>query len=923
VYGGAGDDVVGREQELALLDAFLRGLGGGAALRLEGAAGVGKTALVREALARARPRSFRVLACSPAEAERSLSYAALGDLVEPAQERLARLPEPQRRALEVALVLAADDDAAPDQRAVAAATLSLLRSLARDGPVLVVVDDVQWLDQPSAHALRFALRRLESEPVGLLTALRVARGNTDPLLPEESVDAIERVTIPPLELEELARVLRSRAPSLSRAAIAQIHRLAEGNPLHALELARALDDHAGSVGLEALAVPPSLGELLRRRISGLAAPAREALVLAAAASHPTAALLERAGSTALADALGAGIVDLDEGRIRFRHPLFASAAYREAGADERRRAHLRLADAVDDDEERARHLAEAAEGPDEAVAAALEAAAEAARRRGAPAAASELAALAVRLTPAGEGAAAQRRLLASARHLFEAGDARRASELLEDALRSARPGPESARALKELATVRGEVEGPHVAAALYARALDEAGPDAALSASLHHLLALTVGLAEDQQSALPHARAAVALAERAGDTAQLAQALGMLGTLEFVLAQPLDEARWRRALALEEAAAEPLWIDVSPSVQFGRVLFWLGRLAEARDLFRHVYDGARRRGDASLSTLEWCLGYVEVRAGRWEEALRHADAALELVRLSGRDAAEAPFLALRAWAHAHLGNVDAARADGETAIREAIATRQTGPEIQARSALGLLELSLGDARAAREHLETAHGLAERGGVEDPGMYPYPPDYVEALALLGEDEYAERLLAAFEEKGRRLERPSVSAAAARCGGILAARRGRREAATAAFERALGEAERTEQPFERARALLAYGSAERRFQQRRAARGVLEEAQELFASLGARQWAERTRDELRQLGGRPSRPGKLTPTEQRIAELVASGRSNHEVANALFIAPKTVEWNLSKIYRKLRVGSRTELAAKLRRDPGAPG
>jgi DNA-binding CsgD family transcriptional regulator len=429
------------------------------------------------------------------------------------------------------------------------------------------------------------------------------------------------------------------------------------------------------------------------------------------------------------------------------------------------------------------------------------------------------------------------------------------------------------------------------------------------------MLSVTTGIAADAASAEEHGRAAIDLAEQAGDPVLLAQALGALATMEFMLGRGVDRTRWERALELEAECGDRLWIDVMPSVQFGRVLFWTGELADARRIFERLRSIALERGDASRASLEWCLGYVGVRAGDWRWAADRADAALELTKQSGREADAAPFLALKAWVEAHVGRIDEARADAAAAIADATATRQPGAVIQARSALGFLELSLGDPVAALEQLDQADALAQATGVEDPGMYPYVTDRVEALTTLRRLGEAEALLEPFESKGRNLDRAWVLATSARCCGFLAATRGQRDAAVSAFEDSLGEQERSEQPLERGRTLLLYGAAERRFQQRRAARALLQSALDLFVELGAPLWAERARNELLIVGGRAASPGSLTDMERRIAVLVAAGNSNQQVANALHVAPKTVEWNLSKVYRKLRVHSRTELAAKL--------
>ncbi|MDP9343982.1 MAG: AAA family ATPase, partial [Actinomycetota bacterium] len=454
-----GDAVFGREAELSVVEAFLDDARGGpVALLLDGESGVGKTTLWREGVQAARDRSYRVLSCQPAESEAKLSFAALGDLIGGAlDETEVALPGPQARALDVALLRAEPEGAPPDSRAVSLAVLEVIRSLAATGPVVLAVDDVQWLDAPTARVLEFALRRLEAEPVGLLATQRTGEGagvpfGLDRFLPEHR---FRRLTVGPLTVDALGQLLRARlGQGFLRPTLVRLHEMSEGNPFFAIEIARASIRGDKPATGQLLPVPQSLRELVRRRLDALPADAREALLAAAALSSPTVEAVRAAvgGDDAveegLARAVEAGVIEVDRGQIRFSHSLFGSVIFSEASSEQRRALHRRLAAVSTDPEEGARHLALAAEGPDEDVAAALDEAARRARSRGAPDAAAELAEMALRLTPPEGVDEARRRSMDAAAHHLAAGNTPRARMLLEAAVEATPPGPERARALR-------------------------------------------------------------------------------------------------------------------------------------------------------------------------------------------------------------------------------------------------------------------------------------------------------------------------------------------------------------------------------------------------------------------------------------------------------------------------------------------
>jgi hypothetical protein len=330
------------------------------------------------------------------------------------------LPGPQRAALDRALQRA-DTDGPADRLAVSRATLGLLLTLSSDGPLVVAVDDVQWLDTPTEHVLAFALRRLADVPARALIA---CRGSGDP--PPLALRDAMRVGVEPLPAGEVGALLRDRIGlDLPRPRLLDLHRACGGNPLYALEIGRAIqrDNHAAGP----LPVPESLGELLRLRLEALSSGAREAALLTAASTQPTWTLIDRAagGTDGLADAVSAGVLRLDGERVRFSHPLHASVAYGAAAPWERQSAHTRLAEAALDADERAQHLAVAAEQPDEAVAGELEAAAGVSASRGAPETAARLAERAAELTPDGDEPSRRRRLTSAAEHHVASGGRQR------------------------------------------------------------------------------------------------------------------------------------------------------------------------------------------------------------------------------------------------------------------------------------------------------------------------------------------------------------------------------------------------------------------------------------------------------------------------------------------------------------------
>jgi AAA ATPase domain len=385
-------DTLSREQELTVVGRFLdAGAAGPAGLLIEGEAGIGKTTIWLEGVRAAAAREDVVLSCRASPAETRLSYTALGDFLDPViDQALPQLPEPQQRALAFATLRWEPGGRAPDQRTVSVAFLTVLRLLARGRPVLVAIDDVQWMDLPSARVLKFALRRLTVEPVGVLAAVRLGVPHDNPLEVGDSVapGRLEQLRLGPLSVGAIDQLIRTRVGvDTPRPVLLRLYETSRGNPLFALELARALSARREPPAVGApLPVPHDLQELLVAQLRRLPASVRELLLLAALAAKPTHATLERAlGQKAqplLDRAIEARVLERAGDLLRFAHPLLAAAISESTPAHRRRCAHQQLADVATDAEERALHLAMAATGPDPHVADLLETAALRARSRG-------------------------------------------------------------------------------------------------------------------------------------------------------------------------------------------------------------------------------------------------------------------------------------------------------------------------------------------------------------------------------------------------------------------------------------------------------------------------------------------------------------------------------------------------------------
>jgi DNA-binding CsgD family transcriptional regulator len=912
---------VGRDSELAEVEAFLAHLRAGShALALEGEPGIGKTTIWLQAIERARAAGFVVLACRPAAAEAKLSFSGLSDMLAAIEEPgFAMLPDLQRHALEVALLRSAPESPTLDPRLVATALLTLVRGLARTDPVLLAVDDAQWVDGPTASVLAFAARRLEPERVGVLCAFRHPRHPPGlGLLESVERERVTRVRIGPLALAPLGRLIADRlGRSLPRPLLARIAEASHGNPFYALEVARLVPPETAGAESARLPVPDDVRTLAASRVRELPRPTQAALLQAAVLAEPDTRTVD---GDALAPAEALGIVRIDgRGRIAFSHPLFATAISALASAAQRRAAHQAAAMAVSDPEQRARHLALTTDDADPAVAAELDAAGELAASRGAPDAAAELVELALERTGPGEAERRAVRLLRAAGLQLEAGGADRAAELLAQLLVPGTPDRLRAYGLRLRAALESHSTGFTAALETALEALAAAAGEPSLAAAIELDIAFYLVGVGDVGEGLRHAEAAIGRADLpGGDPGVLGDALAVVTMVGFLNGDGLSWERLDRALELEERDRQRS-VFTAPRFIAGLLQMWTGRLREGVQTLMELRAERIESGvESDIPMFSLYLVWAYLWLGETERAGEIVAADSAATALLGDRGLTALTLSAGALVSAQRGEVAATRTQANLALTHFTDLQWWTGTVWPRWALGFAELSAGDPAAAHAALEPLTETLPSLGLADPAGLVFVPDEIEALVALGELERAQPLIALLRRLGMTHDRPWAIAAAARGRGILASAQGDLGEATAAFAEALGAHERVEMPFERARTLLALGRALRRRKQWSSAREALRDALALFAQTGAPLWADAARSELARAGERTTDPTDLTATERRVAELAASGLSNQEVAERAFLTVKGVEANLTRAYRKLGIRSRGGLAGALRRD-----
>lgn len=903
--------LVGRDRERSLIGGVLAAarVGQGGALVLTGEAGIGKTALLDDAAASAH--GMRVLRTTGTDSEAELPFGALLHLLRPALADLDGIPRPQAEALAAALALRPGSGG--DRFAVGAGTLSLLSRFAEDEPLAVIVDDAHLLDPPSAQALAFAARRLAADPVALLAAAREGRAGplTEAGLPE--------VRIGGLSPADAANLVTARGRRFDLPLDDRLWTATGGNPLALLELA---DDIPGLDALPSEApvrVPASLARAFARRADRLSPGARTALLVAAAGGSDAGVLTAACALLdvplpALEEAEAEGLLTLSPGRVDFRHPLVRSAVYREATPAARRAVHRALAAmAGDDADRRAWHLGEAALGPDEETARAVESAAVRARDRGAAAAAATAFERAAHLSP--HTAERVERLLTAAESAWQAGMADVAVRLLTEAAgHPPLPGVRIRAAVLRgrVAARTGAVEQARdilVAAGLEA---GETRPDTAIELLAEAILACfflgdtatsaTVSRSIDRLIGAAHSRTArwvgpvsvglAAVLTGQGGPDRIRAAVGDLSPDDPLVHDPVVVP----------------WLALCP--------LFLRESSTGRDLVRTVMAELRRRTDiARLPLLLFQVGRDQATTDRWDLAGASYAEGVELAREAGYTSDLAACLAGLAWLRARQGRDEECRAHAAEALEIGAAQHLGLFQAWAHAALAELDLAHGRLAPALDRFRLLSAMLDDLELVDVDLSP-GPELVEVLVSTGRGREAAALAEAYADRAQGKGQPWALARAARALALVCPEAELDER----FSHALELHERTPDSYERARTLLCHGMRLRRARRRLDARAPLREAMGVFEDLGAGPWADRAAAELRATGETARRRQAdvlrdLTPQELRIATLLAGGRTTRETAAALFLSPKTVEYHLRHVYIKLGVSTRHELASRL--------
>jgi len=908
--------LLGRRGECAVLDQVMAGAGTGQGqvLVLRGEPGVGKSALVEYLVERAE--KCRVLRASGVESEMELAFAGLHQLCLPMMGFLDRLPDPQREALSVAFGLRAGS--APDRFLVGLAVLSLLAEAAEEQPLVCVVDDAQWLDRVSAQTLAFAARRLLAERVALVFAVRTSESDPG----DDPLKGLRELEVLGLRVDDARVLLESVVPGrLDERIRDRIVAETQGNPLALLELTRGQTaaELAGGFGRpDARPLAGQIEQSFLRRIGSLPDAAQRLLLAAAADPVGDVSLLRRVaerldlGADAARAAEEAGLIEIGA-RVRFRHPLVRSAAYRAADPEARRDVHRALAEATDpdfDSDRQAWHRAHAAVEPDEALAGELERSAGRAQARGGIAAAAAFLRRAAELTPdpAGRGT----RALAAARATFEAGAPDTALELLDaaelgplDEARRARlgrlraqiffarrRGGEALPALFEAAGRLEDVDGGQareayldaLGAAVFAGRLQSrigvrevaeaarSAPRGPRPPRLPDLLldGLAAWFTEDRATAAPRLKAALrAFREATGPGED-------------------DIMRW---LWLTWPAAGELWDDET----------W-------HELTTHAVRVARDTG--SLNFLPLALAYrasVHVHAGEFDLASMLVDESATLTELAGNSPLAYPSLLLLAWRGESPQRAEVI----QSAARDAALWGEGRAVGLAGYLCAVLYNGLGRYQDALDNAERA---AEHEDLAVVGFCL--AELVEAAARGDVPEAAAAALVRLEERAMAAGTDWALGVLARSRALLCAG----PEAEPLYREALERLARSRITVDLARTHLVYGEWLRRRNRRLDAREHLRTAHEMLWGFGALAFAERARRELMATGETIRQRAvdvreALTAQEAQIARLAAAGKTNSEIGAELFLSPRTVEWHLRKVFAKLDVNSRNKLGGAL--------
>ena len=906
-WGDLVPDVVGRTEELARIAGFVTSSGPGTrVLAVEGAPGVGKTTLWEAGVALARKNGMRVLTARSSGAETELCFSAVVDLFdEVSLDDLATLPEPQRRALGVALLRADPGAEATNVHAIGLGLLGALRELAEDGGLLVALDDAQWIDAGSAEVLAFALRRPGTTPIRVLHARRsgpVPEWQAG-LLP----DGTDRVEVGPQSLGALRQLLAQRLGlRLSRHDLRRVHELTQGNPLFALAVGRTILEQQGTA--DHLPVPGDIEELLGTRLSARP-PAVRRLVLALALDGDLRAddLRRLTGEDVLAEAVESGLVVVERDRARPAHPLLAAAARSLASDVEVDSLHMELAEVLADQQQCAVHVALGSRDADGDKSEIVSSASARAGARGATREAAVLAGHALRLTPR-SSAQWPERVLDLADRLRIVGDKSEMTALVADSLDQSWTPAQQVRA--HLLLTSGDIEHSDDVRAHLDRALAAAGDDPALRAPV--LACMVDNEAVVRLHNVPQARewallASAAPLARADQRMLVRHALAWTQALQ---GRPVDLPADPRDGA---GALVHTW---TPDRIAGQRLVWRGDVDQAREIFTRLLRTADEQGAPwayAMHRLHLCE--LELRVGRWaaagdllDEWADSLDSALLHWPMYER---------CRALAAAGRGDVDDAVRWAEVAIARADATGVRWDRFEAQRARASAALLRHDAVAAVPDLLSVWEHCAEHGIDDPGAFPVAPDLVEALVETGDPDTAAAVTERLRALGTEQEHPWALATAQRAAAtVRLAPGGVDEEATADLLEAADRLGSLGLPYDAARTLLALGRSLRRGRQWGAARETLETAAAAFDEIGSAGWAADAREQLSRVGARrPAGAGELTATERRVAELAAQGMANKEIAATLVVTVNTVEFHLRNTYAKLGIRSRAQLAGRL--------
>ncbi|MFE9674882.1 AAA family ATPase [Streptomyces sp. NPDC006259] len=914
------DLVIGRDE---LFTSAREQLTRGGSVLLHGPAGIGKSTVLRALAADYGDAARTVLRCSATESESHLPFLALADLFGLVLDEVAdKLPSAQRTALESALTGRGESTLQRDGLALRLAVLSALRALAADRPVLLVADDMQWLDSASAELLGFAARRLGDTPVQLLCAVRTEGQEYDRHLRASPPDTLA-VRLNPLSPAQVSTLLDHRGyTDLPRSTVREIHRTSGGNPLFALELGRALGENPTPPRPgEPLPVPTSLRALVLSRLDMLSDDARRTLLVASAGARPTLALLHAAGrenaeaETAQAAALGLLATEPEGPAVRFAHPLISAALYAEAPAQERRAAHTALSTAASDPIERARHLALSTTGTDPVVAARLAEAAALARDRGAPSVAASLGLLAARHTPTeGGGPAPDERRLEAAEDAIIAGEVDLARDIAREVLTRATAPAERVRAWMVVIEAAGQALGD--VDAVYPQVLADAGDDPVLLAQVHYQLAWRGLVVQgDFAEAREQAAHAAELAARGGDRRNELMALAFQASTETLMGHPDAPATIKRALKEPQDPYVACHHNGAGMARF-RWLLMSDQLPEARSTITALLREARRRGMVESEVhFQRFLAETELRSGHCGRALDLARESLRLARDSGIGLGASAMLT--SLAEASGGEVGRAL---ELAREAAERAEEDGDQMylsRALAALGHAQSVAGDAAGAVASLRRVRELEAGLGINDPARGRWQGDLAEALVLVGETGEAQELIDVTREHALRLGRESILAVLDRAEALVRAARGDQEGALVRLTSVQDRFAKLGYGLEEARAAFAMA----RLRTRRPGPTSYDEAARLFRRCRALPWLRQVEAAAAEEPAAPPVPTAPVPAfdaleglasmERQVAALVMEGATNREIAARLFISVKTVEATLTRVYRKLGIRSRVDI------------